>query len=458
MTIINNKFHKEQEKLSVNEYESIDINLNEKNKSISTGNKRTIFSGNLNNNRCALCFKLLKNWKGIKLSPYYEIDKLSELKPGSRHKYKIENEKKGRKKEDIGILDDGDALFNKKLDLSLDENTILVNNNSCSSKGGEKNVEILKKHKNPVLSAQNGQTFDQKSINDDADLNLNSNGKIGDLIRKTLLSSEEYSKRNKNGFSHDRRFPSSQISSITNLTFNSNKICKTCYDHVILIDYHMSCVDNLRILMQNKISKSFKISNKTKNLNNFKYKLHRFKPKRCNQQNNMKLRNSLLSLINSENEFLYLNEKSSNSNILNGVNKLINFKTLQLEANKRIESLKRKTSVSDESLNTINNPKLNSFNRLTKNGKHDLNIHQNNLNGNCSPASSASLSPSSTLSASSLSSMSNGLDRTTRQNLIENENITKNNQLILTTLLTSALSTALSPLNNFNKNQIQVNF
>jgi hypothetical protein len=79
------------------------------------------------------------------------------------------------------------------------------------------------------------------------------------------------------------------------------------------------------------------------------------------------------------------------------------------------------------------------------------------LNGYCSPTSSASLSPSSTVSASSLSSMSNGLERSVRQNSIETENITKNNQLLLTTLLTSALST-LSPLNQqtFNKNQIQV--
>ena len=156
MTIINNKFHKEQEKLSVNEYESIEANLNEKNKSI--GNKRLVHMDNLNNNRCALCFKLLKNWKGIKTSPYYEIDKLTEFKPGSRHISKI-----GRQKEDLNALNDGDILFNKKTELCLDENnnclngnTVLVNNNSCSSKGGEKNVEILKKHKNPVLSLKNG--------------------------------------------------------------------------------------------------------------------------------------------------------------------------------------------------------------------------------------------------------------------------------------------------------------
>jgi hypothetical protein len=469
MTIINNKFHKEQEKLSVNEFESNDTKTNDKNKSISTGIKRTIISSNFNNNRCALCFKLLKNWKGLKLSPYYDIDKLSEFKPGCRYKAKTENEKKGRQKESLDVLNDSDVLFNKKADLNLDENnnclnekTVLVNNNSCSSKGGENNVEIFKKNKNPVLSLQNGQIFDQKSIYEDADLSLNSKAKIGDLIRKTILCSDgnEISKDYKNGFPHEKNLSSSSLSFIekkltsNNLTFNSNKICKACYDHVILIDYHMSCVDNLRVLMQNKITKSFRVSNKTRNLKNFKFKLHRFKPKRCSQQNNLKLRNSFLSLINSDKELLYLNEKSSN--VLNGANKFINLKAFQLEASKKLQSLKRKTSVSDESLN---NAKLNSFNRITKNGKQELNIQHNNLNGYCSPTSSASLSPSSTLSASSMSSMSNGIEKNVRQNLIENETINKTNQLFLTNLLTTALSTALSPLNhhNINKNQIQVN-
>lgn len=268
---------------------------------------------------------------------------------------------------------------------------------------------------------------------------VNNSSKSGENLKKTKVL-------NLNKNEDDPTTPLSYIEknlACNSLTFNSTKICKICYDHVVLIDYHMSCAEQLRQLMQNKIEKSFKICNtKNKSLTGFKFKSHRAKcyveQKRRRRRFNLQSKRKVCqSFVNAENEFF--NKNFSNNN------KLVSFIALQLDASKDMQSsagMKRKASLTDEMVNggesvVTNANTINGYNK-----SKNLKISSKNLNGYGSPSSLESLSPSSTLSASSSKSGGGG------GLVLENDNFNKN-QLIFNSLLNSSI---LSP---FLKSQIQ---
>ena len=171
---------------------------------------RAHLSNTFSSNRCVLCFKLLKNWKGTKLSPFYDIDKLNELRISNSSPAKSE------------------------------PTSLLVK----SKPNAESN--LVSSHGNAAA---------------------NSEDTIRHLIQKTLFTATTTSPPttsfSETAWSHILLSENSSGNAAAACN-SSKKICKTCHDHVVLIDYHMQCADNMRTLMQNKISKSFQIYKKTR--------------------------------------------------------------------------------------------------------------------------------------------------------------------------------------------------
>jgi serine/threonine protein kinase HipA of HipAB toxin-antitoxin module len=76
-----------------------------------------------------LCFKLLKNWKGTKLSPFYDIDKLTEVR--SQTEEHLSNG-------DSNLDENNNNNNNNRL-----SNSILVNNNNNNSKNSGDTIRDL---------------------------------------------------------------------------------------------------------------------------------------------------------------------------------------------------------------------------------------------------------------------------------------------------------------------------
>ena len=196
----------------------------------SSSNPETVrYDTNLCRNRCIICYKLLKNWKGATLTPHYDIDKLI----GVSSKTSLSLNSIEEHADETESEDNGDALNNKN-----NSDQTLVNNGNSNSN----------------TKSNCGETTRAKKST------------IGELIQKSLVvSSKEKS-------SSKQATPANALNYLQQiLKANSEigkKLCKTCHDYIVLIDYHMNLADNLRSLMKNKLLKSFQLINTNRLIKN----------------------------------------------------------------------------------------------------------------------------------------------------------------------------------------------
>ena len=305
MTIIKKEQHQQQE-----------IKLN------SSSNQETVkYDTNLCRNRCIICYKLLKNWKGATLTPHYDIDKLIGVSSkSSLCLNSIEEDEDETENED----NNGDVINNKN---NCDQTATLVNNNSNSNK------------------SNCGETTRAKKST------------IGELIKKSLIvNSKEKSLTKQATPANSLNYLQQILKANSEIggASSSKKLCKTCYDYIVLIDYHMNLADNLRSLMKNKLFKSFQLINTNrliKNNSNSSSKLDLNRIKLFSLNNKIKKRKlrlikakKLTKLSLNLHNGVYLANGSTNRSVLSKTNSLVGLKAVEVSAFNSGNGLKRKVN------------------------------------------------------------------------------------------------------------------